>query len=158
MKITVKFLLLPVAVMLLVACQPVLNTLAGEVWEDGAAYTTTHWRGDLADATMLTFITATNEAEWQNLWQRVGQAAPGKLPSNKMGVAVLVGQRPSAGYNVSILAPERTMQLGALTTNNIRYTETAPPAGSAQAQILTSPWAIRLVDRMLPLPDFERVN
>lgn len=154
-----KHLALLFAVFLLAACEGPLTFLAGEGWQpQGNAFKTINWQGDSADATVLTFVTARNNAEWMNLWKRVGATAPGELPQGKMAVAVLAGQRPNPGWKAEIISAVKESQLGRGERFLVRYVVREPKPGVVYPQQLVSPWAIRLADEVEIVPTFAEVK
>ncbi|HZT78489.1 MAG TPA: protease complex subunit PrcB family protein [Vicinamibacterales bacterium] len=78
-------------------------------------------------------------AAWRALWQQHAPDRP--MPaidfSKESVVAVFLGSKPTAGYNVTILST--TEGGGALI---VRYRETRPSAGGVTAQVLTFPYHI----------------
>ena len=86
--------------------------------------------------------------EWKELWTR---HAGERLPSDPvpeidwtrdMVVAVVLGDRPTAGYGVDITRVAE--EDGKLV---VRSHATAPKPGSVQAQVVTSPFVFRTVPR-----------
>ncbi|MGE3770538.1 MAG: protease complex subunit PrcB family protein, partial [Bdellovibrionales bacterium] len=122
--------------------------LAGEDWQNpgGKTFAQIHWTGSGADATAKITIVARNQAEWKNLWARTKTEPPGPLPNGKMGVGVLLGQRPNPGYRVAITKAGREFTFGQVERLVVEYREYKPEAGKAYPQKLASPWAIRLAD------------
>lgn len=154
-----KWLALILFPLLLTACDSMLTFLAGEGWQpQGSAFKEVNWNGDMADATSFTTIVARNEGEWQNMWQRVGQEPPAALPSGKMAVAVLAGQRPLAGYKVEIVSANKEMQLGRAERFIVKYLVRPPVAGKPAQKQLNSPWAIRLADTSEVVPYFTEIK
>jgi hypothetical protein len=94
-------------------------------------------------------------AEWEALWTEhaVGTARPEVDFDTSTVIAVFLGTRPSAGFEVTITAVER---LDDATV--IRYREQRPGRGVMAAQVLTSPFHIVTVPRVEGRARFERVD
>ena len=135
---------------------PVLTFLAGESSKTGAMPTRYNWSGLQAKATVQETVVARTEDEWQALWNRVQQKAPAQLPDGKMAVAILLGERQTAGYGVEIVSVDRTQRLGQIDTLTVAYREFAPNVKDAAADTVTSPWAIQLTDTWPYDPVFQR--
>jgi hypothetical protein len=100
----------------------------------------TEWGGVLSAGAADMRVTARSPRDWDILWQLIGRAAPGPLPEGAMAVAVFLGTRPTAGYSVEIIeAVEGPDQV------TVRWRERTPAPGSLGAQVVTAPWAVRLV-------------
>lgn len=154
-----KWLLLVCCVLSLTACDRTLVFLAGEGWQPhGQAFSKTNWQGEMADSSSFVTVVARNEAEWQNLWERVGAKAPAPLPAGKMAVAVMLGQRPSPDYSVDIISATRQMQLGRAERVVVKYIERRKAGDATHASQLASPWAIRLTDATDVTPEFIEVK
>ncbi|MCB9959268.1 MAG: protease complex subunit PrcB family protein [Rhodospirillaceae bacterium] len=98
------------------------------------------WSGQQSAAFNDLFVTAREERGWRLLWQLVGEDPPGPLPDEAMAVAVFLGARPTAGYQVAI-----TDVLESPGEITVQYRETEPSAGATTAQILTAPYVVELV-------------
>jgi hypothetical protein len=153
-----RFIILFAILLVAAACDKSLTFLAGEDWQSGNAYTKVHWSGSGADASSTTYVVARNQAEWENLWQRVAAPAPGVLPPGKMGVAVLLGQRPNPGYRVEITDAKKEFLFGQVETFKVKYRTFEPNPAMAYAEVIASPWAIRLADFSDRNVDFDSVN
>jgi len=83
------------------------------------------------------FVTARDRRGWELLWQLAGEAPPGPLPENAIGVGVFLGMRPTAGSGVEVVDvlywPQEVL---------VVYEEIPPPADAPAAQALTAPYAI----------------
>jgi len=92
--------------------------------------------------------------EWNQLWrQHAGERARPPVDfSREIVVAVFLGTRPTAGYDVEIMsAVERDSALV------IGYREARPASGTVTAQVLTSPYHIAAVPKHLTVR-FERLE
>ena len=99
-----------------------------------------NWSGQQSAAFNDMFVTAREERGWRLMWQLIGDEPPGPLPEDAMAVAVFLGARPSAGYQVAI-----TDVLDDGDEVLVQYLETPPAPGATTAQILTAPYAVELV-------------
>ncbi len=92
-------------------------------------------------------------AEWQALWKEhaPGQAAPAVDFAQSMVVAVFLGSRPTAGFEVEITA---VRQEGGRTV--VDYVEGRPPPDALTAQVLTSPFHIVRARRATGEVEFRR--
>lgn len=93
-------------------------------------------------------------AAWRALWQQHSPDRP--LPAvdfaKESVVAIFLGSRPTAGYNVTILST--TEGGGALI---VKYREDRPKTGSVTAQILTFPYHIVVIPKATaPNVKFEK--
>ena len=80
--------------------------------------------------------------------------AAGRFHTKESVVAVFLGSKPSAGYNVAILST--TEGGGALI---VRYRETRPARDAMTAQILTFPYHIVAIPKVsAPNVKFEKVE
>jgi len=140
------------------ACERTLTFLAGEDWQTGKIYTRTHWSGSNADATALTYVTANTQQAWEDLWQRTGEAAPGPLPEGKMGVAVLLGQRPNPGWRVEITKAGKEFVFGQVEEYRVEYRVLEPDPSKVYPQTVASPWAIRLAEFSDRVVDYNEVK
>lgn len=115
------------------------------------------WRADNARAQSQSFLVARSDAEWLALWDLAGRPAPGGLPGDQMALGVFLGTRTTTGYSVDIirLRPER--RTGQRDRLVVEYREISPPDGMVTAQILTSPYAIILVDRSDTIVRYNRM-
>jgi hypothetical protein len=97
-------------------------------------------------------VTARSETEWAALWSRHAgdRERPAVDFSTEMVVAVCLGSRPTAGFDVEIVgvraAGDRLV---------VRYQVTRPRPGTVVAQVLTFPCHIVAVARH-PQVEFER--
>ncbi len=148
-------------------CTPAMNLLAGEPLSnpEGAETARTppgidgyfEWTGTQAGVQGRTTLIARTEQEWQDMWQLAATPAPGPLPQGWMGIGVFLGMRQTAGYSVAIegvteqvTTDQRFIQQGLPASREvvISYGERAPAPGAMSAQVLTSPYVIRIVPRM----------
>lgn len=87
---------------------------------------------------------ARTEAEWTALWKKhnFDKPVPRVDFSKEIVVAVFMGSRPTAGFEVEIMSAEE--RDGALV---VAYREAAPKAGAVSAQVLTAPYHIAAVPK-----------
>ncbi len=105
------------------------------------------WRAENARAQSQSFLAARNDAEWAALWDLAGRSPPGRLPPDQMALGVFLGTRTTTGYSVDILRLRPERRDGQRDRLVVEYREVTPPDGLITAQVLTSPYAIILVDR-----------
>ncbi|AUN28993.1 hypothetical protein C0V82_01045 [Niveispirillum cyanobacteriorum] len=105
------------------------------------------WRAENARAQSQSFLAARNDAEWTALWDLAGRSPPGRLPPDQMALGVFLGTRTTTGYSVDILRLRPERRDGQRDRLVVEYREVTPPDGLITAQVLTSPYAIILVDR-----------
>lgn len=89
-------------------------------------------------------LIATTEAQWQIMWRglRGDQPAPPFDAARQTGVAIILGERPSAGHSVSIIsAAQRAGRIVVLFEE--RHSPRQQPARAATA----TPYTILLIDR-----------
>ncbi|UEM22502.1 protease complex subunit PrcB family protein [Skermanella mucosa] len=162
-----KFLLAALGAVLISAtgCTSAMNLLAGEPLSnpEGARIAQApgidgqfEWSGAQASVQGRTTIVARTQEQWENLWQLAATPAPGPLPEGWMGIGVFLGMRQTAGYGVAIenIAEQVTTDrqfieqgLPASRELVVSYGERAPEPGAMTAQVLTSPYVIRIVRR-----------
>lgn len=104
------------------------------------------WSGVLSAAASDMRVTAKTAREWDILWQLVGREPPGPLPDGAMAAAVLLDSRPTAGFGVEIVEVRRGPD-----QVTVRWRETSPAPDAMVGQMITAPWAVRLVGAS-PLP------
>jgi protease stability complex PrcB-like protein len=96
-------------------------------------------KGDQSNIDDAKQVVVRDAAEWRKLWQQHSPDRP--LPtvdfSKESVVAVFMGSRNTAGYNITIVST--TEANGVLI---VRYRETTPPRGGVTAQVLTFPYHI----------------
>lgn len=105
------------------------------------------WRAANARAQSLTFMAARNDTEWATLWELAGRVPPGRLPPEQMALGVFLGTRTTTGYSVEIVRLRPEHHEGQRDRLVVEYKEVMPPDGLFTSQVLTSPYAIVLVDR-----------
>src|SRR4051812_9388228 len=147
-------------------CTPAMNLLAGEPLSnpDGAQVAQAppgingqfEWTGVQASVQGRATIIARTEQEWQNMWQLAATPAPSPLPQGWMGIGIFLGMRQTAGYSVviegiteQVTTDQRFTEQGLPASREmvISYGERAPAPGTMTAQVLTSPYVIRIVPR-----------
>jgi hypothetical protein len=148
-------------------CTPVMNLLAGEPLSNPEGAETAQappgidgrfeWSGVQAGVQGRTTLIARTEQEWRDMWQLAATPAPGPLPQGWVGVGIFLGMRQTAGYSVAIegiteqvTTDQRFTQQGLPASREvvISYGERAPAPGTMTAQVLTSPYVIRIVPRI----------
>jgi len=96
-------------------------------------------KGDQSNVDDARQVVIRDAAAWRTLWQQHAPDRP--LPpvdfAKESVVAMFMGSRPTAGYNITILSA--TEGGGALI---VTYRETRPAAGGVIAQVLTFPYHI----------------
>jgi hypothetical protein len=162
-----RFSVLGTVIVLATGCTPAMNLLAGEPLSNPEGTQIAQappgiagqfeWSGTQASVQGRTTIVARTEQEWQNMWQLAATPAPGPLPQGWMGIGIFLGMRQTAGYSVAIegiteqvTTDQRFIQQGLPASREvvISYGERAPAPGAMSAQVLTSPYVIRIVPRM----------
>jgi len=100
-------------------------------------------------------VVVRDAAAWKKLWQ--GHAPDRALPavdfSHEMVVAVFMGSRTTAGYDVTIQGTRE--EGGALV---VAYRETAPARDAMTAQILTAPYHVAAVPARSGDVTFEKIK
>src|SRR3954465_9256845 len=149
-------------------CTPAMNLLAGEPLSnpEGAQQTAQvapginghfEWSGVQASVQGRATLITRTEQEWQDMWQLAATPAPGPLPQGWMGIGIFLGMRQTAGYSVviegiteQVTTEQRFTQQGLPASREvvISYGERAPAPGTMTAQMLTSPYVIRIVPRI----------
>lgn len=115
------------------------------------------WRAENARAQSQSFLVARSDAEWAALWDLAGRPPPGRLPSDQMALGVFLGTRTTTGYSVDILRLRPERRDGQRDRLVVEYREVTPPEGLITAQVLTSPYAIILVDRSEAVVRYNRM-
>ena len=83
----------------------------------------------------------TTQDEWQALWSKADLSPPKPLVEGRQtGVALFMGQRPSAGYGIKIRRVSRDED-GRI---EIKATEIAPSGAAAQGE--TAPYVVLLIE------------
>ncbi|GAA4248760.1 protease complex subunit PrcB family protein [Azospirillum formosense] len=147
----VALLALAVALPLLGACQTAPDGAEAQALLPADADPGTYWQGDRSQAYERAYVVARNPQEWNDLWARVGEAAPGPLPGDRMAAAVFLGPRDTGGYGVSIVSA-RTAGGDVV----VGYRERVPGPAQAVAQMQTSPYAVRLIPIAAGAAKFQR--
>ena len=161
-----RFAVLGTVLAFATGCTPAMNLLAGEPLSNGedtrAARTPPgidghfEWSGTQAGVQGRTTLIAKTEQEWQDIWQLAATPAPGPLPQGWMGIGIFIGMRQTAGYSVAIegineqvTTDTRYTEQGLPPTREmvISYGERIPTPGTMTAQVLTSPYVIRIIPR-----------
>lgn len=89
-------------------------------------------------------LIATTEAQWQIMWRglRGDQPVPPFNETRQTGVAIILGERPSAGHSVSIISTvQRAGRIVVLFEE--RHPPRLPPTRASSA----TPYTILLIDR-----------
>lgn len=94
-------------------------------------------RGDQTYVDEVRRVFARTPAEWNALWRRHApdRDQPAVDFGREMVVAVFMGSRPTAGFNVEIVSAQ--IEAGVLV---VRVRETRPPSDRILAQVITSPY------------------
>jgi hypothetical protein len=100
----------------------------------------TAWEGVLSAGATDMRVTARDQRDWGILWQLVGREPPGALPEGAMAVGIFLGTRPTAGYSVDYLGASETPD-----QITLQWREQTPGPDQMLAQVVTAPWAIRLL-------------
>jgi hypothetical protein len=113
-------------------------------------------KGDQSNIDEARQVVVRDAAAWRALWQQHSPDRP--MPAVDFGkesvVAVFLGSKPTAGYNVAILST--TEGGGALV---VKYREERPKAGGATAQVLTFPYHIVAIPKITePNVKFEKAD
>ena len=102
-------------------------------------------KGDQSNIDNARQVVVRDAAQWRALWQQHAPDRP--MPaidfSKESVVAVFLGSKPTAGYNVSILST--TEGGGELV---VKYRETRPAAGTMTAQVLMFPYHIVAIPKV----------
>ena len=107
------------------------------------------WRGIQSGPAVGGSMVIHTEAGWNELWNQIGRGAPLPFfdPEQDVAIAIFLGQRPTAGYDIHMAGTES--RDGFL---HVIYEEISPPAGAPVPQILTTPYLLFIIPRPdLPL-------
>ena len=151
MRLPTALLALATALPLLGACQTVPDAADRSSLLPADADPGTYWQGDRSQAYERAYVVARNPQDWSDLWARVGEAAPGSLPGDRMAVAVFLGPRDTGGYGVSIDSARASG--GDIV---VGYRERVPGPAQAVIQMQTSPYAVRLIPLVSGAAKFQR--
>lgn len=110
--------------------------LPGCAGAEGAA----DWQGNSTQSVTREAVVAEDAAAWQQVWARVGTPAPAALPDGNVAVAVFAGQKRTGGTSVEFV----DVQQGENQTT-VRYRIKLPPLTQMTTQVISSPYAIKLV-------------
>ncbi|WP_247878523.1 protease complex subunit PrcB family protein [Niveispirillum sp. SYP-B3756] len=105
------------------------------------------WSGETSRAQAQAFLVARTPAEWAALWDLVGRPPPGDLPNELMALGIFLGTRTTTGYSVDILRVRSERQVAQRDRLVVEFREKSPPEGQMTTQVLTSPYAVIMVDR-----------
>jgi hypothetical protein len=161
-----RFAVLGSVIAFATGCTPVMNLLAGEPLSNGEGTQTAgappgidglfEWSGMQAGVQGRTTLIAKTEQEWQDMWQLAATPPPGPLPQGWMGIGIFLGMRQTAGYSVAIegiteqvTTDQRFTEQGLPPSREmvVAYGERIPTPGAMNAQVLTSPYVIRIIPR-----------
>jgi hypothetical protein len=111
--------------------------------------------GQNSDVETARQAVARSAEEWEALWRSHAprRSRPAVDFSISMVVGVFLGQRPTAGFGVSIVGMREEQ-----ATLVVRYRETRPGPGAITAQVLTAPYHIVAVAKRAGEIKFERVE
>lgn len=106
---------------------------------------TTLAKGTLSGIDRTRQVVVRSDAEWRALWEEHApeQSAPRVDFQARTVLAVFLGSRTSAGFDVEITGIERTER-----ETTVRYRETRPGPDQMVAQIITAPFHIVSVPRL----------
>lgn len=101
-------------------------------------------KGDMSGQQIARQVTIRTAAEWKALWK--DHAPDGKMPivdfATNMVVGIFLGTKPSAGYEVEIVAV-RAQDNDLI----VEYVQKQPGRGTMAAQLLTEPYHLVSVPR-----------
>jgi hypothetical protein len=98
-----------------------------------------HWSGSDAKVGRFATFVIRDADEWYGLWGKVGQNPPIAFPRDRMALAIMVGPRPSEGYNIRI-TEMRIVEDSMVVT----YIENKPRVVRPGGLQSSSPWVIKL--------------
>ena len=100
-------------------------------------------------------VVARTSAEWDALWRLHAPDRPQPKVdlTREMVVAVFLGSRPTAGFEVEITGWSE--KAGALI---VQYREARPPRDAITAQVITSPCYVAALPRFAGEVRFERTD
>ncbi|KAA0239808.1 MAG: protease complex subunit PrcB family protein [Armatimonadetes bacterium] len=95
-------------------------------------------------------------AQWQRYWSEITGELPQSAPDDiswpqEQLIAIHIGQRPSAGYEVAVESIQ-TVRPGEIV---VRYVEVTPAPGQMVAKVITSPWVVVRMNRAPGVVRFE---
>ncbi|KAF0141306.1 MAG: hypothetical protein FD153_708 [Rhodospirillaceae bacterium] len=105
------------------------------------------WRGVQGGPTVGGSMVIHTEAGWNELWNQIGHDVPQPAfdPEKDIVIAIFLGQRPTAGYDIRLTGTE--IRDGFL---HILYEETV--LGAPTPQVITTPYLVFIIPRPeLPL-------
>lgn len=105
-----------------------------------ATASTPDWQGNALQSTAGETIVAKDQADWQQLWTKVGKAAPRDLPDETTAVAVFAGPKRTGGYSVEFVEVQDGENAVTVT-----YRIRKPRFDEMVTQALTAPYAVQLV-------------
>ncbi|MBI3047225.1 MAG: protease complex subunit PrcB family protein [Acidobacteria bacterium] len=116
---------------------------------------TTVARGTHSDIMEPREVVVRSLDDWRALWKAHGSSQPPPSVdfSRSMVVAVFLGERPTAGYEVEITAVKA--QGGRAV---VEYVERRPAPDALVAQVLTSPFHIVSLSRSAGTPEFRKIE
>lgn len=101
---------------------------------------TPDWQGNALQSTAAETLVAKDQADWQQLWTKVGKAAPRDLPDETTAVAVFAGPKRTGGYSVEFVEVQDGENAVTVT-----YRIRKPRFDEMVTQALTAPYAVQLV-------------
>ena len=112
-------------------------------------------KGDQSNVDNAKQVVVRTQAEWNKLWTEHGgdRQKPAVDFAKEMVLAVFLGSRPSAGYNISIVS---TVQKDGKMI--VQYQESMPAKGMMTAQVLTSPYHLVAIPKVAGQVAFEKVE
>lgn len=101
------------------------------------------FNGQYGEASKEETLVVRNLEEWNSLWKKAGTDSRFDFdPAREIVVAVFLGTRPTGAFSVEIVFAKE--EDGAFV---IRYKERAPGPGAMVAQVITSPYLIKVFPR-----------
>jgi hypothetical protein len=133
----------------------VLSLLLTAILQTGTSTVQTVARATMSQIDVAEQAVARTPAEWAALWRRHSSSGtpPAVDLTSSTVVAVFLGSRPSAGFQVEITG---TREKGGVLT--VLWQERQPGAGDITAQMLTSPFHIVTIPKFAGDIRFEKAE
>jgi hypothetical protein len=129
-----------------------LSVLLTAILQAGTPSLETVARGTMSGVEVPRQVVARTAAEWTALWAGQAKSQPPAVDfASRTVVAVFLGSRPSAGFEVEITG---TREKGGVLT--VLWQERGPGAGDVTAQVLTSPFHIASIPKFAGEIRFEK--
>ena len=101
-----------------------------------------HWSGNNSVPVRFTTFVARSSEDWNRLWSNIGMEAPGRYPDDKIAIGIMLGSRPTDGYNVRVTSLRKLASGLAVV-----YLETKPSNPQSARKTVTSPWVVMLAPK-----------